>query len=190
MTQLAGGAFIKKIQTIAQTKTGCDVSSGSYDYDYSADGYEDVTTLASSIFLPAHSCYSDQADPSDSLLRSYLQATGNIRFTMGSGIGSTSIRVYGQLIEFAPGIVKSKQEGTIALSTGASGSATITAVTLANSIVFYQGAYTTASTDSHRAGATSIQLWLSATTTVSCYRYTSGAYNLTVAYCVIEFNHL
>jgi hypothetical protein len=190
MTQLAGGQFIKSIQNISQTKNSIDMSASElYDYDYSGDGYSDVSSLSNSIFIPSP-VFVDTNSADSRFCYAYLQAAGNIRVQCYNGLASCSIYIEGALIEFAGGVIKSKQEGTINIASGDTGTAAITAVDLAKSIVFDQGKISSYTSYAYTTSVADWGFYLSSTTQVTLRRKAIDALNVTGRFCVIEFQHL
>jgi len=82
-------------------------------------------------------------------------------------------------------IIKSIQYGNIAIGSGAaSNTATITSVTTANSLIFWNGAYNTAATTNNNLIA---DIALTNATTVTATRTGTGANTCTARFVVIEF---
>lgn len=85
-----------------------------------------------------------------------------------------------------PGLVISVQAGTINLNGATSGTATITAVTLAQSLIFMPGMPTSATVDGF-ASSNLARIELTNTTTVTASRFTSEAVAFLVPYVVVQF---
>ena len=100
--------------------------------------------------------------------------------------GPYGIVVNWQIVEFAPGILKSIQRGTVAMVAVGSNTATITSVDTAKSIVLGQGAtwYDNSSTQS--LGATSVTMTLTNATTLTVNRDVSTV-TWTQGYQILEF---
>ena len=109
----------------------------------------------------------------------------------GSTSGANTLYVPYQVIEFAPGVLRSLQVGTVVMGNGQyTNTGTITSVNTNRSIVLYRGW----STDDTTTGTTpwDFQIWgvrqsLTDATTVTVNRYLSSTYNVTVAHNVVEF---
>lgn len=91
------------------------------------------------------------------------------------------------IIEFEAAVVKSKQSGTILISSASYNTATITPVNTAKSLLFYCGSttnYTSNNYPRHSHG----RLDLTNSTTVTASRGGAGVYQLTLGWNLIEFN--
>lgn len=114
-----------------------------------------------------------------------------ITATRGSTSGANTLYVPYQVCEFAPGVFRSIQSGTVSMGNGVStNTATITGVNTGKSICVFRGWYTNDTT----TGTTpwDFQMWgvsqrLTNSTTITVNRYLSNVYTVTVAYSVLEF---
>ncbi len=97
---------------------------------------------------------------------------------------SFAVTVRATVVEFTSAAVGSVQTGTINITSGASGTDTITSVTTSRSVVIYQGNISDNAFDPSPAGTNAVAL--TDATTVTCTRPNS-AEDTTVSYSVIEF---
>jgi len=92
--------------------------------------------------------------------------------------------ISGMVVECWPGLIKSVQQGTVTLAAGISGTATITAVVVAKTLLLYQGFSGPIGDLSPHAQATAIVQLTNATTVT----LTAGAAtNMTGGFTVVEF---
>lgn len=106
----------------------------------------------------------------------------------GGGVSGT-IRVGWEVVEFVAGIIKSRQAGTIMLASGGSttGTATITAVTLAKALLLHLGQNAGATiTSGNTTQGIDSDLALTATTTITATRAVNTN-DAVVGWCVLEF---
>ena len=122
-------------------------------------------------------------DISNQLARIDLTNATTITMTkIGTGAGIFSV----QCVEYWPGVVKSKQVGTIALNSVASNTATIATVNTAKSVCEQVG-YTCAGT-SYDSREHMARITLTNATTVTANRQsTSSLFNITYGYQIVEF---
>lgn len=126
---------------------------------------------------------------SDTFTRQYhfaLTDATTISYTRTSGISGTSPVFYCSVIEFKTGVLKSLQRGLIVLSSVSSNTATVTAVTTANSFCNYLNFKSGAATSAPDTAYHKISLTNS--TTVTATRNTAGATDSTISYEVVEFD--
>lgn len=99
---------------------------------------------------------------------------------------SNSLTLYGTLIEFAPGVIKSMQIGSATMTAATSNTATITSVTTGNSAVVYNGTtFSSIANDfSHNVFCKNV---LTDSTTVTVSRQGNTG-TVTVYFTVVEFN--
>lgn len=90
------------------------------------------------------------------------------------------------LVEFMPGVIKTRQEGTISLTTVASVTATVTAVTVQKSALFPIG-YSGGQDPSLAQGASARLALTNATTITASKIGTSALVPMTVGYQLVEF---
>lgn len=98
-----------------------------------------VDVNLSAFIHTGQTCSSTTQNQSRCAVRGVLAASG-ISVDLSRNSGSTSARVYYSVIEFAPGVVKSRQQQSVIFSgTVQTVDSTISAVDLNNSIVFWGG---------------------------------------------------
>lgn len=97
---------------------------------------------------------------------------------------ATSTTVLLTVVEWSAFAIQSIQQGTIALASVTSNTATISAVTMANAVCLFNGSNKTTNTTTHTD--MDVGVALTATTTVTATRG-GNATTANVSYCVIEF---
>jgi len=147
-----------------------------------------AVVVANSVLLNLGSTHSNAAETNAGRwnLRISLTNTTTITATnYASGPASTPI-VSWMLVEFLPGVIKTRQEGTIALTTVASATATVTAVTVQKSALFPIG-WSGGADPAVGEGATARLAVTNATTITATKIGTSAVIPMTVGYQLVEF---
>lgn len=118
-----------------------------------------------------------------------LALTNATTITATRGLAAASgetITVSYMIVEFSPGLIKSVQQATIALS-AVSNTATITAVDTTKAVIIPLGMSSADTTVSPTTDVTSFKLVLTNATTVTANHITAAAAAYTIGFTVVEF---
>lgn len=119
--------------------------------------------------------------------RALLTLTDSTTVTATRSNGTGTVRVNFEVVEYATGVVKSVQRGTIGLASAASNTATITSVSTTKAQCNFLGNTTSEANSGEFTGRTSCKVTLTNATTVTASRGI-GTNDCTVGYEVLEFN--
>lgn len=114
-----------------------------------------------------------------------LTNSTTVTATIGVSDAVNAQVVYATVTEYAAGVLKTNQSGTINLATVLSNTATIASVATANAVVVYQGATTTTPTS---IDAVEVSVVLTNATTVTAAGNGSNNCIVIARYTVLEFN--
>lgn len=114
----------------------------------------------------------------------YLRITSNVQVTVNrvASAGAGSLVTYWEVIEFAPGVVKSIQRGTVT----SNGTTAITEVNTAKSQLYYLGWLGTDATTGANQTVEVPRIALASSTSVACSNGNGDAAS-TVSFAVVEF---
>lgn len=115
-----------------------------------------------------------------------LTNSTTVTATRAISASTSDMIVYCTVVEFTSSAIVSIQSGTITMASVASNTATISSVTTANSICFFQG-WTNSSTDNF-PGREYCRVTLTNSTTVTANRGTNPANTAIAYYTVVNFN--